>query len=396
MFPLDKSKELKQKNKKNPLRPYLISLLILGINLTDSNGTVMKILSLFYSSTIFLLYHYWAVSDIIWYFQNPIDEIALADSVTVWASVGTWDFFFLKRKEFLKIIKIVQQETAKLSSTHQKVFRRRVLVTCVLAWMFVLIYIGQFNVFDLHVDYKMHFSNSPLYSFPDHLNQAQMDLAIKIDKSFESFFIQGSLAVIVSLYTVLCINAKMWFTRFGQQFKKSSWSLSVLQLEDIKKFRTIFDRFSRRVEMIDNVFSRIVAVWLLMILVTLCVRTLSVLNAETFINNQMIAMSALELSRAVMTLLSVSLLADGVHRESLFCIGELQRVQSKSSDLWNASVYHEIQMAFTKFTFFPTHLTVWKFSPLNRAFLMTCIGVMITYVVICIQLNPSALETFIG
>lgn len=396
MYALEKNNQLKQKINKNPLRPYLISLLILGINLTDTNGTVMKTLSRFYSSIILLLYHYWAVSDVIWYFQNPIDEIALADSVTVWASVCTWDFFFLKRKEFFKIIKIVQQETEKLSPTHQKIYRRRVLVICVLAWMFVLIYIGQFNVFHLRVDYEMYFSNSPFYSFPNHLNQAQMDLAIKIDKSFESFFIQGSLAVIVSLYTVLCINIKLWFTRFGQQFKKSSWSLNVLQLEDVKNFRAIFDRFSRRVEMIDNVFSRIVAVWLLMILVTLCVRTLSVLNSETLINNQMIAMSALELSRAVMTLLSVSLLADGVYRESLFCIGVLQSVQSKSSDLWNASVYHEIHMAFTKFTFFPTHLTVWKFSQLNRAFLMTCIGVMITYVVICIQLNPSALESFIG
>lgn len=396
MFPSEKVKGLKKNNIKNPLRPYLISLNILGINLTDTTGIVVKILSRFYSSIIFLLYHYWAVSDVIWYFQNEMDEIALAESLTVWASVCTWDFFFLKRRQFLKIIRIVQQETQKLSLTDQKIYRRQVLVCCVLAWSFVLIFISQFSVFELQIDYDVYFSNTPFYSFPDILTRTQMNLAIRMDKTFETFFIQGSLAVIVSLYAMLCINIKMWFTRFGQQYKKLCWSQNVLQLEDIKNFRTIFDRFSRRVELIDSVYSHIVAVWLLMILVTLCVRTLSVLNADNLINNQMITMSALELSRAVMTLLSVSLLADRVYRESLFCIGVLQSVQSKSRDLWNSSVYNEIQMAFTKFTFFPTHLTVWKFSPLNRAFLMTCIGVMITYVVICIQLNPNALDTFFG
>ncbi|GIY08392.1 uncharacterized protein CEXT_691141 [Caerostris extrusa] len=110
----------------------------------------------------------------------------------------------------------------------------------------------------------------------------------------------------------------------------------------------------------------------------------------------MIEVTVLALSRAIITLFAVSFTAGDVHKESKACLGKLDTILRKKDPIRDIAVCQEVQLAFTIFSFFPVHLTVWKFSSLNKAFLMTCIGMMTTYIIICIQLNPNALKSLIG
>ncbi|KAF8795548.1 hypothetical protein HNY73_000038 [Argiope bruennichi] len=381
----------------HPLRPVLTSLAVLGLKIEDSSGALTKVIFRLYLVLVTTSLHYWALSDIVWYFRNRIQEDVLAESVTVWASVTTVDLLIWKRKSLLKILLTVKTETEKLSLEEQRKFKYIVWTVCALAWGFNFLYITQNLLFSLHVDYDKYFSNTPLYFFYKDMSEKQIAVFIRIDRSIECFFVQGILTMIISLYILLCINAKLWLRVFDIYDKPEDFNYSSsLSLDDVRGFRATFDHFSKNTERLDDVFCQIVAMWLLMILITLCVRILSLLNPMTEKTNRIIENTVLALSRAIVTLFMVSFVAGNVYNESVVALNKLETLVRKKDTPQNASVYHEVQIAFTKFAFFPTQLTVWKFTPLNRSFLMTCIGMMTTYVIICIQLNPSVLNSLSG
>ncbi|GIY32290.1 uncharacterized protein CDAR_599661 [Caerostris darwini] len=381
----------------HPLKPILNSLTILGLNIEEPSGPAKKMIYHFYHLLIILCFHYWALSDIVWYFRNYIQEDTLAESVTVWASVVTVDLMILKRKSLLKVILTVKKETEKLNSSEQRKYRHIVWIVCLMAWTFIVVFITQNLVFNIHVDYDKYFSNTPLYFFYHTMSKTQRDLFIRMDRSIETFYIQGVLTMIIGLYVLLCINAKMWFKNFNLNCESMFTYLdSTLHVEDVRCFKATFDNLAKNVKRLDNVFCQIVAMWLLMILVILCVRILFILNPLINKTDMMIEVTVLALSRAITTLFAVSFTAGDVYKESKACLNKLDAIIRKKDPIRDVAVYHEVQLAFTIFSFFPVHLTVWKFSSLNKAFLMTCIGMMTTYIIICIQLNPNALKSLIG
>lgn len=171
------------------------------------------------------------------------------------------------------------------------------------------------------------------------------------------------------------------FFRYKRRFKSST----ILSMDDLKRFRMTIHHYTKRVTIVDDVFCSLVAVWLLMILVTLCVRTLAVLHAEVQSNPQMLAISYLESSRAVLTLFSVCLAAHGVYQESLVCLEVLD--DWYFSPFGYESIYMDIFVSRSMLK--PAHLTVWKFAILNSSFLMTCCGAMLTYIIIGVQLHSN-------
>ncbi|GBN87646.1 hypothetical protein AVEN_85291-1 [Araneus ventricosus] len=381
----------------HPLRPVLTSLAVLGFKIEDSSGAVTRIIFRLYLVLVTASLHYWALSDVVWYFRNRIQEDVLAESVTVWASMATVDLLIWKRKSFLKILSTVKTETEKLSPEEQRRFKYVVWMVCFLTWGFNFLYITQNLLFSLHVDHDKYFSNTPLYFFYKGMSEKQIAIFIRIDRSVECFFIQGTLTMIISLYILLCINAKLWLKKFDDYDKPaSSTYASSFTLDDVRCFRATFDQFARNIERLDDVFCEIVAMWLLMILITLCVRVLSLLNPRTPKTDRIIENTVLALSRAIVTLFVVSLVSGNVYDESVISLNKLEALVRRKEPVQNFAVYHEVQIAFQKFSFFPTQLTVWKVTPLNRSFLMTCIGMMTTYVIICIQLNPSVLNSLSG
>ncbi|GFT04664.1 uncharacterized protein NPIL_223811 [Nephila pilipes] len=380
----------------HPLRPVLNSLSVLGLKIEDSTSPIKRILFFIYFVVVLLCMHYWAISDFVWYFRNRIQEDMLAESVTVWASVCTLDFLMLKRKDLMKVLSIVKKETEKLSSSEQRKYRKTVMMICGAAWLFIILFIMQNFMFSIHVNYDRYFSNTPAFFFYHTMSETQMNIFIRIDRSVENLYIHGLLTMIIALYILMCTNAKLWIKKcdFSSDLHTISEE-STSHLEDFRHYRSIFDQFSKKIELLDDVFCLIVAVWLLMILVSLCVRILTVLNPLTENTERIIVSTLLVLSRATITLIAISIVADKINEASVSYIRKLDSI-IKKGNAKNIALYQEIQLIYIKYTFFPTHLTVWKFTSINRSFLMTCIGMMSTYVIICIQLNPNALKGIMG
>lgn len=394
-FQLDSSEILKD----HPLNPILMSLCILGVNVqnTSSYGIFKKMLYRIQLVLILILLHYWALSDVSWYFRNRIKEVSLAESVTVWASVCTVDCLLLKKKEFLQILTFVASETSKLNDKERRKFRIAVWIICVFVWIFVFVFITQYLIFSDSIDDYKYFSSTPYYFLYDKLTPNGRALVMKLDRCIENFFIQGNLTMIIALYILLCYNAKQWLMRFYSVYNYANLNITKLEdAKDVRNFRAPLEVLAGNVQCLDDIFSQNVAVWLLMILINLCVRILAILNPFSLTTKQMISITVLAFTRAVITLLGVSFAADTVQKEGMKAISKLDYLLRKGSGTCTSSMYHEVQLAFAKYAFYPIQLTVWKFAGLNKSFLMTCIGMMTTYVVICIQLNPVAMQRIAG
>ncbi|GIY00052.1 uncharacterized protein CEXT_465681 [Caerostris extrusa] len=68
----------------------------------------------------YFCYHFCIAVDVVWYFYHKVQEDVLAESVTNWVTVMTFDFMLWKRTEMRKLMRLVQIETSKLTEKTQK------------------------------------------------------------------------------------------------------------------------------------------------------------------------------------------------------------------------------------------------------------------------------------
>ncbi|GIY11099.1 uncharacterized protein CDAR_380701 [Caerostris darwini] len=330
--------------------------------------------------------------DFSWYIRHFVQENAIAESISIWACVITYDLFLLKRKHISKTVRFVQNESMNLSKKERKRFEKIVLRVFCLVWIYVCVFVIQHGAFKHRRRYGEYHTTTLLHMIYKKLDEPMKTIVSKLDKCIESFFIQGFLTLSMALYMLLCLNAKLWFKNFQQNFENQEEFKLNNQTLDIRKFATIYQNLAKNVGRLDDGFSQIIASWLLMILVTLCVRIISMLNPMTSTTYQMLTVIIMTFCRAITVLVGTSFLADSVYDESLKAISILLKLQEPERTVWKNSTFFEIQLTLTRYSFNPTQLTVWKFSRLNRSFLMTCLGMMTTYIIIAIQLYPNAMK----
>ncbi|GFS39962.1 uncharacterized protein NPIL_34751 [Nephila pilipes] len=379
--------------KRHPLDPILKSFLIFGIDIEhrEVTGNFAKILFKVWSVILLLCYHYYLISDLAWYIRRAVQENAIAESISVWASIITYDLLLLRRKHIKKTVRFVYNETMKLNEKERKKFEKIVLIVCCVVWVYICIFVTQHGAFKHRENYGEFHTTTLLHMVYKRLNQPMRTIVAKLDKCIESFFIQGLMTLTMALYLLLSLNARLWFKNFQKHFENHECLKLDSQTLDIRHFTSSYEILAKNVHTLDDGFSQIVASWLLMILVTLCVRIISVLNPVTVTTNQMLTVIILTFTRAITTLIGTSFIADSVYNESLRAISLLFKLRTDNI-VWKSSTFYEIQLALTRYSFNPTQLTVWKFARLNRGFLMTCLGMMTTYIIIAIQLYPNAMK----
>ncbi|GBM58940.1 hypothetical protein AVEN_65630-1 [Araneus ventricosus] len=374
---------------KHPFYLFLIAFRLFGLNLGGDDGTnsLLNIVSKLWTFMMFFCYHFWVLFDASWYFRNKVHENALAESVTVWVAVATFDILIAKRKIAREFMKIVVAEAFVLSERARKKHERNILLTFILVWIFVMIFLAQNIIFNFEKEYNKHHTVSLVGYMSLDLPDAQHVLLLKLDACLECFFVQGFLTMIIALYLLLGLSCEKWFQHLKYHCSNNERSS---RLHEIKRFCTKFDHLSSHVQLLDRIFSLPVAVWLLMILVILCIRIVSILNPFLATTNQMILVTILSFGRAAVALIGMNFIADSIYKKAAKTIFQLDNFIREERSALNIIVYQEVLAAFTRFNFNPTHLTFWKIARLNRGFLMTCVGMMATYVIITIQMYPNA------
>lgn len=378
----------------HPFHPILKSFLIFGIEL-DSSNHVSNFRSAFYkfwTICVTFFYHYWIVCDVLYYARYTVQENALAESVTDWTSVLTFDILLWKRKSLQKLMTIAKLEALNVDEHVRKKLEKIALITCCFVWLYTCIFVIQFFVFSTDRDFQKHHTSSPLSYLSCYVSESHKIKILLLDRCTESFFTQGILTLTIALYLLLCLNAIKWFQELRSRYTPKESSTVPFRLPDIQRFLGTFDDLSQNVRRLDSVFSKSVAVWLLMILFLLCVRIVTIVNPTLTMTNEMVVIFVFTFTRAAATLIGINFMADSLHKEALTTLFHLDDLCGQNKIILNNSVYHEIQMAFVKFSFSPTHLTFWQITRLNRRFLMTCLGMMATYVIVAVQLYPNTME----
>ncbi|GBL92221.1 hypothetical protein AVEN_91547-1 [Araneus ventricosus] len=384
--------------KKHSLYPVLKSFLIFGIDVEQQENFVNSGRFAFktWSVIITLCYHYFLISDLSWYIRRSVQENAIAESTSVWTAVLTYDLFLLNKKNISKTVRFVQVQTMRLTEKERKRFEKIVLTVCCIVWIYVCMFVIQHGAFKHRESYGEFHTTTLLHMVYKKLDNPWCTVFAKLDKCFESFFIQGFLTLTMALYILLCLSAKLWFKTFQQYFKTHIATNHNIEegghMLDVGQFNSSYQSLAKNVERFDNGFSQIVGIWLLMIFVTLCVRIVSVLNPLTTTTQQMLTVIVMTFSRALTALVGTSFAADAVYNESLKAISILFKVTISENTMWKNSTFFGIHLALMRYSFYPTQLTVWKFARLNRGFLMTCLGMMATYIIIAIQLYPNAMK----
>ncbi|GFQ72091.1 uncharacterized protein TNCT_158691 [Trichonephila clavata] len=380
---------IRSRKSKHPFHLILKSFWLFGLHLEGYNDTTLIFNVFFKIWTVIIIfcYHSWIVFDVIWYFNHRVHENALAESVTVWASTITFDFLIWKRKDIRKLMEVVKTETLKLNEKTRKKHEKKILIVVVSVWLYVMIFVVQNLVFCVEKEYSKQHTSSIIGYASQGLSPSEQIAYYRLNGCLQSFFIQGLLTMTIALYLLLCLTCKKWFQHLKKQYSNTE---RLSSLSETERFCSRFDELSKNVHLLDQVFSLPVAVWLLMILVTLCVRIVLILNPLLPNTNQMITATVLSFSRAATALVGMSFIADSVHKKAMITLFQLDSFPKVGKDALSNAMYQEIHMAFTRFAFNPTQLTFLKIARLNRRFLMTCIGMMSTYVIISIQLYPNA------
>lgn len=383
---LDNRRESKLKH---PFRLFLKIFRIFGMDLEGKKECTFKYMMLkIWCVLAAFIFHHRLLCEIIWYTRHSFQENALAESIIVWSSALTFDMLLSKRQSIQRLLDIVKEEGLKMDVKCIQQQAKFILISCCIIWCYVLVYVSQYLIFMNERDYENTHVNPLIFIekyIPDHYKKSIYFLLICL----ESFFIQGILTFTIAFYLLLSLTASKWFQQLKSNYTiPNENERNRLNLYDIQRFSQIFDNLSSNVQLLDNVFSRPVGIWLLMILSLLCVRIVTLVNPVMKTTKQMAMVIFLTFSRAGTTLIGMCFIADYLHQNAISTLFHLDTLCEKSIIL-NLVVYQEIQMAFSRFSFNPTHLTMLKVTRLDRRFLMSCVGMMATYIIISIQLFPE-------
>lgn len=377
---------------KHPFGPFFKSFLIFGIDLEgNQNSSIYKtILLRIWTVVVVIFYHYWIVFEILWYTKYTIQENALAESIVIWSSVLTFDILLWKRRTVHKFMAVVKLETLKLKDDVRKKHEKMILIMCCLVWLYSVVFVLQDFALVTMTRFEKHHTVSPIsYVSLKYVSGPYKNMIFKIDTCMESFFIQGLLTLTIALYLVMCLNAIKWFQHLKEV---EDDSVEVWKLSDIQRFFQTFSDLSENVQLLDKIFSKAVGIWLIMILAFLCIRIVTMINPNMITTSQMVSEMTLTSFRATVTLVGITFIADSLHQEAMTTLFYLDDLMTKDKIATSNLVYHEIHMAFTKFSYNPIYLTLGHIIRLNRKFLMTCVGMMTTYVIISIQLYPNTMK----
>ncbi|KFM72208.1 hypothetical protein X975_10836, partial [Stegodyphus mimosarum] len=336
-------------HKKKPFSLLLKSFQIFGVDLEGEDSSILyKVFFRSWTTLILLLYHYWFFCDIGFYFGHKAQENAIAESITVWSSVISYDILLWKGKDIRKLMAIMKEETEKLDRKLLGKQEKQVIFVFSISWLYMLIFIGQKLILTPEKGFGNRYTVNILRYLFDSLSEYDKIILFKLETALEIFFIQGFLTLTIALYLLLGLSARKWFKNLKRSYmRKRNSTETGSKLTEIEEFCNDFDKLSLNVQLLDKVFTHPVAIWLLMILVTLCVRIVAVLNPRIPVTENLLTIIIVSFSRSAMTLVGMSFIADSVNQQATKTLFYLTTL-SHNTHTMSAAAYHEIHMAFTR------------------------------------------------
>lgn len=170
---------------------------------------------------------------------------------------------------------------------------------------------------------------------------------------------------------------------------------SVIQLSSVLKLRQYHDYLTEIVTQMDDIFSPAVFFWYSSFILSVCIDIAFDVTLYFSLTDYPLLMSILKLVVLFGAYAIMGISASLAIEESQKCIPIFFRLTSVEGALSNVHLSQALQMMILHLRSSQLALTGWKFFTLNRSYMMTVIGVIISYLIIIVQLNPRFMTSII-
>ncbi|KAF8785948.1 hypothetical protein HNY73_011432 [Argiope bruennichi] len=378
-------------NSLNPLTPFLTSLFIFGIYISEKDETIgkcRKILRFIHSAIIAMPMHYWILLYLSYFFRNEGSWKIFSQTLVIGTSVATLDLAIYRKKEIETFVRYFTfDKTASLRKSQKRKYFRCVRIFNAVVWIYVLLWMTTFLIIPTNKKPEEHFTE---FFYQHVVNKTSRQFAkylIQVNDAYLCLMTEGSITSLIGLYISSVCAASLWFKKMGENVKQFAKS-QTMNLLDLNHLQRLYDQILSRIILLDVAFSLSVLLWYFMVMLTLCIRVIAIIgetDSQSDIQGMLIISFGL-FRGTFMILIGIAFCAQYLTDTAKAAVLKIEILTVSTK---NSAAYQELTILLRMLELKPPVVTLWNFCAIGKPFLMSCVQTMVTYVIICLQMTPA-------
>ncbi|GIY57332.1 uncharacterized protein CDAR_526111 [Caerostris darwini] len=378
------------KNHYNPLSPFLKSLLVFGLYISDYDGThrrCRRILRFIHLAIVFGSLHYWVVLYLSYFARNEGSWKIFNQTLVIVTSTATFDLVLIRRKEIKTFFRYFSFDKAvPLCKIQKRKYLKRTRIFNVVVWIYALLWVGTFLIIPTKKIPEQHFTEFFYHHVVNKTSYRFGKSLIQINDAYLCLLTEGALSFIVGFYITAVCGSSLWFKILGENVKEFGGS-RVLNPLDLNKLQRMYDLLISRINLLDQAFSLSVLLWYFMVTLTLCIRVIAIIADESKSDIQGLLIIGFGLFRGTfMILIGIAFCAQYLTDTGNEGVLKIEMLAVTAKD---TAAFQELTILLRMLELKPPVVTLWKFCAIGKPFLMSCVQTMVTYVIICLQMTPA-------
>lgn len=374
-------------NSASPLVAIIRSLCVFGLHASPYKKTHKCCKAFYFIHTMAVLtaLHYWSFLYLSYFFRKAGSWKLFNQAMIIWTSAATYDVFLWQKNNIALFISLFYKDQLfELSKTQRQTFSRRVRILNAGVWIYLALWVLTFLAIPTKKLPKEHFTATFYELIANRTSVTFQKYLIQLNDGLLCFLVEGNLTFCVMFYVVALRGCFLWFKVFERTILTYSKTCYTVDMNYIQK---MYDALARRVQNIDDAFSMSVLFWYFMVTVTLCIRVIAILSEDSKkdVDIQGFLTIGFGLSRGTFViLLGISFGAQYLIDTAQLVVLKIDKCLENRTDFASHQTY---AVLLRKAEITPILVTLWKFCPIGKPFLMSCVQTMTTYVIICLQMS---------
>ncbi|GBL98896.1 hypothetical protein AVEN_165720-1 [Araneus ventricosus] len=375
----------------NPLAPFLTSLFIFGLYISEKNETIgkcRKILRFIHLAIIAMPMHYWTILYLSYFFRSEGSWKIFSQTLVIGTAVATLDIAIYRKKEIEIFIRyFTVDKVASLRKAQKRKYLRWVRIFNAVIWIYVLLWMATFLIIPTKKKPEEHFTEFFYHHVVNKTSHQFGKYLIQVNDAYLCLMTEGSITSIIGLYISSVCASSLWFKKMGESVKQFAKSQTLNPL-DLNHLQRLYDQLLSRIILLDTAFSLSVLLWYFMVMLTLCIRVIAIIgetDSQSDIQGMLIIGFGLFRGTFII-LIGIAFCAQYLTDTAKAAVLKIEILTVSTK---NSAAYQELTILLRMLELKPPIVTLWNFCAIGKPFLMSCVQTMVTYVIICLQMTPA-------
>ncbi|XP_076314845.1 uncharacterized protein LOC143227265 [Tachypleus tridentatus] len=383
------------------LRPYrllLLSFFSMGLQIPRKRDSLSWYISVIWTGLVVCFLHIYSLHMIavcIWHWQHLWENMTLVLR-NIAASV-TADMYLVNRKRMWDLVAEMESFSQLLSPEKSRQLTRQVSILTLGVWFYMLLALTSTNYVvpevPVHEYLEDHYYGSQTVN-----GSIAAYLLVLSDWNLSNYFAWGVLTFLIAFFLSICTSLRLNFQHFNNQFRKFvADNTRPVTATDLQLMRVLHSQLAAFVTRFDELFTRMVFIWYATIITSFCVEITALLRSDV---EEMSTLAGgifygLRILYIVVFFIMLSVLSSLVNEEAHDVLHSLQNticIHPTTDHPYNI----QAELLVTQLNSSVVGLSAWNVFIINRGFMLTVLGAVISYGVLIIQLNPKAMKKLSG